>query len=153
MLERTTDAELVRRILDPVKPEICEGDAEPGVVIHESIFYLVAKRAGEPIGVVALPIGVVAFLPRTAVAWEAHEAILREHRGSGTAVMRAAVEWMFQSTACRKVVCEPPAFKVAMVRVLEKCGFRYEGLSPKSFLWRGALHDRVLMGIEKESLE
>jgi RimJ/RimL family protein N-acetyltransferase len=143
-IERATDAEVVRSIVShpDVKPEIWDGEEDPPVPMHELVYYLIVRRDGDAAGVIA-------FIPRNAIVWDAHAAVLPEHRGCGTGAMRLAVKWMFENTPCRKVVCEPPAFKVAMVRVLEKNGFHREGISTKSFQWHGELHDRVLMGIEK----
>lgn len=153
-LERTFDAELVRAVIahPGVKPHTWEGDGEPPVPLHESIYYLVPKEERHSDGAVAdVTLGIVAFIPVNPVTWNPHLAILPEHRGAGTEALKLALQWMFQHTACRKVVAYPPIFNAPMIRVFEKCGFRREGLSPLSFLWNGELHHRVLMGIEKET--
>lgn len=150
-LERTFDAELVRSVIGhpQIKPLVLETDDVP-VPMHESIYYFSAKDYRCADGAVDdVLLGVVGFIPVNNIAWNPHLAILPEHRGRGTEVMEKAIEWMFANTPCEKVVAFPPAYNAAMIRVFEKCGFRVEGCSPKSFRWNGELHARLLMGKEK----
>lgn len=152
-LERTQDAGLVRSILahPEVKPLVWEGDGDPVVPLHDSIYHLVAREEVYADGATEDQlVGVVAFLPVNSISWNPHMAILPAHRGRGTQALELALRWMSENTPCRKVVAYPPQFNAAMIRVFEKCGFSQEGLSPNSFRWRGALYGRVLMGKELE---
>lgn len=152
-LERTFDAALVQAILSKpgVKERIWEGDSNPAVPMHESIYYLIATDELYGDGAVEdVTLGVVGFIPVNNVAWNPHIAMHPECRGRGTEVMRAAIGWMFENTECLKVIAHPPAYHKAMIRVFEKCGLELEGCSPKSFRWNGILHARLLMGIDKE---
>lgn len=151
-LERTFDQSLVREVIGHpgVKPYVLETDDVP-VPLHPDIYYLVAKDERHADGAVEdVLLGVVAFVPVNSIAWNPHIGVLPAHRGRGTEIMAAAMQWMFVRTPCRKLVAYPPVFNVAMIRVFEKCGFEFEGRSPKSLLWRGEVHDRVLMGANKE---
>lgn len=152
-VERTFDPELVRSIIahPGIKPYTWEGEGEPPVPMHESIYYLLAKDERYADGAVEdVTFGVVAFIPVNPVTWNPHMAILPQHRGTGTQAMNLAMRWMFENTPCRKLVAHPPAFNSRMIRVFEKCGFKTEGVSPKSFLWHGVMHARILMGADKE---
>ncbi len=133
-----------------VKSSICEEGTEPNVPIHDSIYYLAPSGLRVSDGAVEdVLLGIVAFLPINLITWNPHIAILPEHRGCGTEVMRKSIDWMFTNTPCEKIVAYPPAFNTPMIRVFEKCGFRVEGCSPKSFMWKGIRHARLLMGKEK----
>jgi RimJ/RimL family protein N-acetyltransferase len=141
LIERTFDERLIRSVFEhpEVRPQIWEGGEMP-IPFHEHAYYLYAG------------IGLVAFVPVNHVTWGPHLAVLPEHRGHGTEMLKEAVEWMFEKTPCLKLFADPPYFNKRVIRVFEKCGFQYEGFSPRSFLWRNVLHDRVLMGLEKDSL-
>lgn len=151
-VERTDDVPLIRSVLERVRAELCEGNEELHVPVHPLIHYLVAREERMADGAVEdVLVGIVAFHPVNAITWTPHVVILPEHRGKGSAVLRAGMAWMFRSTACEKLFAAPPAYNVAMIRCFEKCGFDREGRSPCSFRWKGMVHDRVLMGINKEN--
>lgn len=152
-IERTLDVALVRSVIGhpEIKPLVLDTDEVP-VPLHDSIYYLAPREERFADGAVEdVLLGIVAFMPINNVTWNPHIAILPEHRGRGTEVMRAALAWMFGNTPCEKVVAYPPAYNVAMIRVFEKCGFKLEGCSPRSFRWHGEMHARLLYGLEKES--
>lgn len=128
----------------------CEKPVAP---MHATIYHLLAKEERFTDGAVEdAVVGLVSFAPMNGATWNPHIVVLPEHRGRGAELMALGLRWMFENTPARKLVAFPPVFKPAMVRVFEKCGFAREGFSPKSFPWRGEMHDRVLMGIEKESV-
>jgi RimJ/RimL family protein N-acetyltransferase len=137
ILERTTDVALIKSIIEhpEIAPLIFEGEAQ--VPIHDSIYYLVAKE------------GIVAFIPINSISWNPHIAVLPEYRGKGTELMQSGLEWMFKNTECKKVVAFPPSYNKPMIRVFEKCGFKQEGFSPNSFMFKGQIYDRLLLGIER----
>lgn len=152
MIERTTDADFVSSVINhpEIREDLTDGE-DLHVPMHESIYYLKPTFERHVDGAVEdVAVGVVGFIPINAVTWNPHIAILPEYRGHGTDAMKAGVTWMFENTPCRKIVAYPPAFNTRMIRVFEKCGFKMEGVSPKSFPWHGVLRDRVLMGLEKE---
>lgn len=151
-LERTEDVELVRSIVGhPKIRAVLFEVAEPLVVpLHPSIHYLIAREERMADGAVEDKlVGLAAFHQVNSITWTPHLAILPEHRGKGSDVLRMATEWMFERTACRKLFAAPPAYNTAMIRCFEKSDFNLEGRSPRSFQWQGQLYDRVLMGKEK----
>ena len=153
IIERTFDADAVRSVIGhpDIKPYTYDADGEIPVPMHESIYHLTAKEdfGYDPGMIETKMIGTVSFLQVNPITWNPHVGVLPQFRGSGTEVLKRACEWMFVNTQCRKIVAYPPTSNPKMVRVFEKCGFRREGYSPKSFLWRGEVFDRVLMGKEK----
>lgn len=119
---------------------------------HPSIYYLLVKDERHSDGAVEdIVLGALMFVPMNPVTWNPHIAILPGYRGVGTEAMRLGMEWMFENTACRKLVAYPPEFNKPMIRVFQKCGWKREGFSPASLLWNGKLHDRVMFGIEENS--
>lgn len=142
-IRRTENADVVRAILEhpEVRPYTWDKEAPPPVPNMDYWYYLLALNPKIA--------GMVCFIPETEIAWESHIAVLPPHgRGIGAEVMGCALSWMYANTSCRKVKCSPLAWNARAVRMLEKCGFRREGL--QSLLWRGELVDRVQMGTEKE---
>lgn len=140
-LERTFDLELILSVVGhpEIKPQIWE--EEPIIHLDERIYWLAAYKDGL--------VGIIAFYPINSVAYNPHSAILTRGIGLGTEMMKAGVKWMFENTGCLKVVAPPASYNKAMIRVYEKCGFRREGFSPKSFMFRNVLYDRIYMGLEK----
>lgn len=152
-LTRTTDERLIRSVIE--HPELAQDMYEgvAAVPFHDSIYYLAPMDERHADGAVADELlGIVAYIPVNPVTWNPHIGILPAHRGRGTEVMSESLRWMFENTPCRKVVAHPPVFNKRVIRLFEKCGFAVEGESPASFPWRGGLHDRLLMGIEKETI-
>lgn len=145
ILRRTTDRSAIRGILEneQVRPFIFDGTGDIPVPVSEEIFHLLAREDAV--------IGIVSFVPLAPGAWNPHIAVLPEYRGNGTEIMRRGVAWMFENTDCRKMVAFPPVHNMAMVRVFEKCGFEREGMSTKSYFWRGEMRDRLMMGLNKEN--
>lgn len=158
MIERTTDRRLVESVfLHPaVKPMMFDYD-ERELNMSDRLIYLadyLEEHADGAVGRGKL-VGIVCFLPVTNVAWNPHIALLPEHQGCGLGhlTMRHAIEWMFRSTPCEKLIAYPPVFKLAMIRVFYKCGFAQEGLQARAIRWYGELHDRMVMGLEKPGAE
>lgn len=153
-LERTFDQALIRSVIGhpEIRPLVLEGEDVP-VPMHESIYYFAARVERHADGAIEDDlVGIVAFIPVNSISWNPHVAVLPSYRGSGTEIVRLAIAWMFAHTACEKVVAYPPAYNVSMIRVFEKCGFKLEGCSPRSFRWHGEMHARLLYGLEKENV-
>jgi RimJ/RimL family protein N-acetyltransferase len=138
-LIRTTDLELIKSVFfhPDIKDEVMDGDCE--LPIQEHVYWLAAYVSG------AL-VGMIVFVPLYGLAWNPHIAILPEHRGCGTEVMRAGVAWMFSQTSCTKILAFP--FKPIMHRVYDKCGFHMEGFSRGLVKAQGQIRDCVIVGIE-----
>lgn len=73
-------------------------------------------------------------------------------RGFATEALRAVVAFAFETTDLNRLeaVTHPP--NLASARVLEKCGFRPEGLIRHYGFWRGEYHDMVLHGLLRSDL-
>ena len=142
-LERTTDRKLIESVA--LHPEIAHevaNDAKAGIVFGEHIYWLAAYTG-------TVLVGFVMFLPIYGIAYNPHIAILPEHRGCGTEVMRRGVAWMFAHTRALKILAFP--FKPAMIRIYEKCGFHIEGLS-NSLVWhKGEFKNCLIVAKEKHA--
>lgn len=133
-----------------IKDDVWDGGIPKKLPVSPSIYYLLAKEERFSDGAVEdIVIGAMMFVPMNSVTWNPHIAVYEEHRGLGTEVLKEGMKWMFENTPCVKLVAYPPAFNKAMIRVFEKCEWKNEGYSPASFMWRGALHDRVMFGTGK----
>lgn len=137
-LVRTEDLSIIESIfLHPeIKPEV--GDAK--FIIHDSVYWLLSYQ-DENIA------GCIVFFPIYSLAWNPHIAILPKYRGCGSDVMREGCAWMFENTACLKLLAFP--FKPIMQRVYQKAGFQIEGFS-RGLLYRdGNLLDCQIVGLNK----
>ena len=143
-LERSEDMALIRSIIEHpgILPFIWDKPDRIPVYVHMLIHNMIAYLD-------SAVIGIVTFVPLNSITWNPHISILPDYRGHGTAVMRAATKWMFEKTGCRKICAFPPTYNKPMIRVFEKCGYKHEGFSPRSFEFKGIICDRLLMGIEK----
>jgi ribosomal-protein-alanine N-acetyltransferase len=65
-------------------------------------------------------------------------------RGVATVATTAIVDWAFSSTALERLEAGVFAWNPASMRVLEKCGFRREGVLRRSVERFGELTDRVV---------
>jgi RimJ/RimL family protein N-acetyltransferase len=141
-IERTVDMKLIESVAfhPAVKKDF--GSGQDKMVLHDLVYWLTPTIEG-------VLIGIIVFFPLYGVAWNPHIAILPEHRGNGTEVMRLGVAWMFANTECRKILAFP--WKPIMMRVYDKCGFRIEGQCRKLIAVDGAPTDCLIFGKEKET--
>jgi RimJ/RimL family protein N-acetyltransferase len=154
-LERTEYMKTIDRIAHhpSVFPFISDDAGDQPMPDPRRVHYLLV-RVDEPIsesGVKDEVVGFVAFYPENYCTMVPHIALLPEHRGRGvgTEALQLAAQWVFANTPCRKLVARPAENNRAMIRVFEKCGFRYEGTSTRSLLRKGELFDRICFGLEK----
>ena len=93
---------------------------------------------------------VATLRPWNTVTYEIHTCVSPEHRGQqAVSVGKETLQWMFNSTDCKKIVAIIPTFnKQAIVFVL-MLGMEKEGMVRKSFLKNGTLWDQCILGIEK----
>lgn len=151
-VELTRDVGLVHSVINHpnVFGDLSDGEALP-IPIHKNIYYFSARSEIFADGMVEDAIlGVVGFHPVNSITWTPHVVALTSGKGHGTEMLAKAMGLMFTLTPCLKLFAAPPEFKMGMIRCFEKCGFHPEGVSRKSFLWRGRVYDRILMGYEKE---
>ena len=104
-------------------------------------------------GVESDPIGTVGVMIDTIdVRGEIGYAIAPESWGKGYATQAAAAfcGWCFDSLGLRKLTAHHMAHNAASARVLQKIGFRHEGvLRAQAFKW-GVAHDLVATGVLRE---
>lgn len=147
-LFRTRDLARVRALVasDPRVYDAAADDGAPPASefepnAHPAIAYVVASDdAGD--------IGLYTFVPRNAATWEMHATLVFGSRAQRAA--REAIVWAFSELGARRVIAEIPATNRAAIRAARRAGMREYGRDPRSFLKRGLLVDRVLLGISPE---
>lgn len=154
-VERTEDAALIKSVFDdPDCRPWMRDDGTPkewSPTIHPLMYYLTPMIEAWDEGVLSdTPIGMLLFTPVNSTTWNPHMAVLPQYRGRGTAAMKAGLDWMWKNTPARKMVAFPPVYNPRMIRVFQKCAFKVEGWSSRSVMHDGKLHDRMVMGLEKE---
>jgi len=88
-----------------------------------------------------------------AVTLEIHAQVLPEHRkGYSRATGKAALQWIVDHTDCQKVIAWVPALYPNVRDFTVSQGFQIEGVSRKSYLKNGELHDLTLLGITREQI-
>ena len=104
-------------------------------------------------GVESDPVGTVGvMIDAIDVRGEIGYTIAPEHWGRGHATQAAAAfcGWCFESLGLRKLTAHHMAHNGASARVLEKIGFRKEGvLRAQAFKW-GVAHDLIATGLLRE---
>ena len=77
--------------------------------------------------------------------------VAEEYRGRGiaSAAVKSIVEYVFENTDIVRIFAEPFARNAASCRVLEKCGFSYEGTMRKNAFKNGRFEDMRLYAILK----
>jgi len=97
-----------------------------------------------------LPAGVFSFFPINLITYEGHIAILPKFRGK-TALKASlrVINWMFENTACRKIVCMIPTYNLKAMTLITRLGFQKEGFLYRSFKKNGVLYNQHIVGINK----
>ena len=139
-LIRTNDLDLIKSVFHhpDIKPIIM--DEEVDLPITDSVYWLAAYQS-------SILCGLIVFFPIYSLAWNPHIAVLPEHRGCGTEIMKAGIRWMFDKTPCNKIIAFP--FQPIMLRVYEKSGFSVDGFSPKLLTKGGRQIDCYFVGLSK----
>lgn len=78
--------------------------------------------------------------------------IAEEYWGKGimTDAVRQACRFVFERTDIIRIFAEPFAYNTASCRVLEKCGFQYEGTLRKNAVKNGKILDMKLYALVRE---
>ncbi|MFZ6026192.1 MAG: GNAT family N-acetyltransferase [Chloroflexota bacterium] len=78
-----------------------------------------------------------------------------EHQGKGytTEALQAVLGWLFTQTGVHRAEADITSTNVASRRVVEKLGFRQEGVWRKNWLWGGAWHDSVQYALLRDEWE
>ena len=156
MIKRCTieDVEAVNRILR--HPEIypysiddgCSEDAntfDAGPALESENLYFLGWRVGDAWA------GLCMLQAWSVATYEIHVSILPPFR-KGSAVIHAAtkaIDWMYDNTACCKVVAAVPVINKAAIFFAMSMGMVEEGLMKKSFMKDGVLVDQMILGIVK----
>ncbi|MEW5709849.1 MAG: GNAT family N-acetyltransferase [Pseudomonadota bacterium] len=152
-IERTFDAELVRKILThpQIYPHVSDDGSPPPEefdpresVRNDAMYFLVPMAAERPAGLYVI-------YPHNSIMYEVHACILPEYRGAAAReAARAMVQWVFAHTPCRKLIALVPAFNRLAHQYARRVGFMDVGVITRSYLKAGVLYDQHLLAIEKE---
>lgn len=94
--------------------------------------------------------GVIRIDPLNGVTCQVHMGTLPRMWGNGKKMVLDALEWGFANTKYRKVQAFIPDHNEHVIGLVERCGFKREGVMAKSFLLHGRLHDQIIYGLTKE---
>lgn len=71
-------------------------------------------------------------------------------KGIGTSAVKQICDYIFQNTDIIRIFAEPFAHNTGSCRILEKCGFKYEGTLRKNAVKNGAVIDMKMYSIIQE---
>lgn len=71
-------------------------------------------------------------------------------KGIGTSAVRQVCEYVFQNTNIIRIFAEPFAYNIGSCRILEKCGFKYEGTLRKNAVKNENVIDMKMYSLLKE---
>lgn len=150
--ERTSDFDLVRSIMTHprVYPHITDDGCPPVEEFHPSedrmLWYILVRNAGKPVGLWL-------FVPTNAVCWEVHTCLLPEAWGDvGREAAKRMAEWIWQYTACRRIITNVPECNRLALRFAKAAGMLEFGRNEASFLKNGRLHAQIMLGLTKEEV-
>ena len=149
-VQRTNDADIVRAVM--THPDMWATVAEDG---HDPDDYTpdmtgacwLVMRDGDTL------IALYSLDQINAVTLEIHAQVLPKHRKEySRATGKAALQWIVEHTDCQKVIAWVPALYPNVRDFTVSQGFQIEGVSRKSYLKNGELHDLTLLGITREQI-
>lgn len=85
-----------------------------------------------------------------AVCWEVHTCLLPSAWGSASIFAHECIEWIFNTTACQRLITNIPEGNALAKRLALSVGMQIFGINQKSFLKNGILIDQTMLGISKE---
>lgn len=71
-------------------------------------------------------------------------------RGLGTSAVRQVCKYIFENTDIIRIFAEPFSYNIASCRVLEKAGFRFEGILRSNAMKNGKVVDMRMYSLIKE---
>ena len=74
----------------------------------------------------------------------------QQNQGYATEAIQAVIEWLFESTPVHRVEAGVTARNTASRRVVEKLGFKLEGIARKNWPWGDAWFDSANYALLKE---
>lgn len=146
MISRCFDIPLIReamthpKVYQHISDDGCPKEFEP--VLTDALIFLAVNDPEF--------LGVFLFHPQNFVTYEVHTALLPEAWGKSVEYGKAAIEWMFANTPCKRVVTNVPKYNRLAKRLSEQVGMKEYGMNPKSFQKNGVLHDQIMFGLSKE---
>lgn len=147
---RTYNVDLVRAVM--TTPALWDTVAEDGhdpddyTPDMEGTCWLLMRAEGDVIALYALD-------KINTVTLEIHAQVLPEHRKEySSATGKAALQWIVDNTDCQTVMAWVPAIYPNVRDFTVSQGFQIEGVSRKSYLKNGELHDRTLLGITRDEI-
>lgn len=148
--ERTRDIELITRIAthpkiwDKITDDGCPDLDKYVPAIHESIWYVLVRKDSEPAGVWML-------YPQGLACAELHVCLLPSLWGKlgSLQAFKGMLDWAWHYTHFARLEAKVPAYNRLAYRYALRAGLVEYGVSPKSFMKNGILHDQILLGICK----
>lgn len=90
------------------------------------------------------------YTPINFITYEVHSCVLPIARGQSVDLASKSIRFMFTVTNCRKIITWVPEDNHRARNLALKCGFKFEGISSKSWLKNNKLTDLYLFGLVKE---
>jgi RimJ/RimL family protein N-acetyltransferase len=112
-------------------------------IIDDSIIYLGFFDSDQFLGLFMLH-------PHNAACWEVHTCMLPIAWGRASLFAAECIEWVFNHTACLRLITNVPKDNSLARRLALSVGMREFGINPKSFLKNGIALDQYMLGISKE---
>jgi RimJ/RimL family protein N-acetyltransferase len=69
--------------------------------------------------------------------------------GEGHTFVSEAISWVCANTMYQKAIAMIPAFNERTIKLVERAGFKKEGVLTKSFMKNWKLHDQIIYGLSK----
>jgi hypothetical protein len=153
---RTCDMDLVRRVMTHPKvwpwisddfapaPEDFQPLDHPGIVYVEAIVPDGSGPGQEKL------LGLWIFAPQNGACWEVHTCLLPGHgflRAREAA--RAMAEWIWEHTACLRIVTNVPRCNRAAYAFARAAGMQEFGTNEGSYMKNGRVWDQIMLGLSR----
>ncbi len=141
MVKRTTDMELVSRILN--HPQVFDGitdDLSPKPCVPDPTHLFVVNEERT---------GLCQVTPFTGTTCVVHIAALPKLWGRFAPFVKEVIEWGWENTRYTKIIGFTPACNRAALALARRAGFKEEGRITKSFLKNWELYDMIVFGLSK----
>lgn len=147
--ERSTDWELIksiathRRVYPHISDDFSPKAEDWNPVQDERVWYVIVREDEEVLGMFAL-------FPQSKICWEVHTCMLPKAYGEkGRAATKEAIKWLFEVSACLRIVTQVPHYNVIALRYAIDAGMKEYGYNPSSYMKDGVLQGITLLGISK----